>query len=88
MVLQWPGAPNNYNYCPNAYPIYCFKVDKYECGMCVSACVCLCWQERDDPWGEQIDGIMYVLNIITMQNLDGILGGSQALMGLGSGSSI
>jgi len=38
--------------------------------------------------GKQIDGIMHVLNIITMQNLDGILGGIQALMGLGNGNSV
>lgn len=43
---------------------------------------------RDDPWGEQIDGIMHVLNIITMQNWDGILGGIQTLMGLSNGSSL
>lgn len=58
--------------------------------MCVWLCTCVFVLAgvRDDPLGEQIDGIMHVLNIITMQNLDGILGGIQALMGLGNGTSI
>lgn len=49
--------------------------------------MCVCW-EQSDPQGEQIDGIMHVLNIITMQNLYGILGGIQTLMGLGNGSGV
>ncbi len=54
--------------------------------MCM--CMCVLAGERDDPQGEQIDGIMHVLNIITMQNLDGILGGIQSLMGLSNGNGI
>lgn len=54
--------------------------------MCV--CVFVSERERGDPRGKQIDGIMHVLNIITMQYLDGILGRIQALMGLGNGSTV
>lgn len=52
-------------------------------------CVCLFvgMEKRDNPWGEQKDGIMHVLNIITVQNVDAILGGVQVLMGLGNGIS-
>lgn len=54
--------------------------------MCV--CVFVSERERGDPRGKQIDGIMHVLNIITMQYLDGILGRIGALMGLGNGSTV
>lgn len=52
------------------------------------AYVCVLAGEGGDPWGEQIDGIMHVLNIITMQYLDRISGDIQALMGLSNGSGV
>lgn len=56
--------------------------------MCASPCVSVHRTgKRDNPWGEQKDGIMHVLNIITMQNVDAILEGVQVLMGLGNGIS-
>lgn len=69
------------------HPIYCDEVEISVSVVCICVCVCVGERARDDPWGEQIDGIMHVLNIITMQNLDGILGGIQALMGFGNSSS-
>lgn len=59
---------------------------------CVDVCValvCLCVEagKRDLPWGEEKDGIMHVLNIITMQNLDGISGGIQVLMRLSNAAA-